>query len=297
MPGAAGEPGAAGATGATGATGIAGVAGPTGATGPLPVIATDGGLVGDGSAANPLAVDPKFAGSSGAVTTAGLILHLDAANSASYPGTGVFWKDISGSGSSMGDADMSVGNFVYNAQTKTMVNTTDAANGGISIGLSNFNKLEGTMEFWVNARTYTGSNGLFVNNSSSTQNPAGWLWFGPYDNGQSLYLRFSESGDCCSKDIWLPASPPPGQWVQMFATWSNSGKELQVGWNGSVLAKRAVTTLTASNPATTGRIGIGHVNTTAQFLGQIGIVRFYNRALTPAELRSNFNANRSRYGL
>ena len=46
-----------------------------------------------------------------------------------------------------------------------------------------------------------------------------------------------------------------------------------------------------------GRIGIGHSNTDAQFLGDIAIVRFYNRALSDEELNQNFTVTRARFGL
>jgi hypothetical protein len=191
---------------------------------------------------------------------------------------------------------MSVGNFSFLSTTRSMVNTTESTGGGISVSLSNFNKLEGTMEFWVNAREYSGSNGLFVNRVDSTVNASNWLWFGPYDSGRNTYLRLGDGASCCTQDIWMPAAPPPGEWVQMFATWSDTAKQTRVGWNGSVLARQTITAIPNSSPSTTGRIGIGHLNTTAQFVGQIAIVRFYNRALTEAELRQNFNANRARFG-
>ena len=38
-------------------------------------------------------------------------------------------------------------------------------------------------------------------------------------------------------------------------------------------------------------------NTSHSFEGKIGIIRWYKRALTHAEIKQNFNANRSRFGL
>src|SRR5688572_13191216 len=55
--GPSGAQGVLGATGPQGATGPEGPTGPQGAPGGLPLVATDSGLVGDGSVAAPLAVD------------------------------------------------------------------------------------------------------------------------------------------------------------------------------------------------------------------------------------------------
>lgn len=57
-PGPTGPVGPTGPTGPQGATGLVGATGPTGPQGPLPLVAVDGGIVGNGSAASPLAIDP-----------------------------------------------------------------------------------------------------------------------------------------------------------------------------------------------------------------------------------------------
>jgi len=230
--------------------------------------------------------------------TSGLILHLDSTVTASYPGTGSFWRDISGAGiASMGNADLSTGNFTFESLTRTMFANSGAASGGISVSLSNFSKQEGTAEFWVMPLVYTGSNGLFVNNNVSTPDPLDWIWMGFYNSGQYSFFRIGDGTNCCAQDISHPAAPPPGSWVQAVYTWSLSGKTIKSARNGAVFATRSVTAIPATNPSTTGRIGLGYLNTQAEFRGYISVVRFYNRALSDAEIQQNFNAQRARFGL
>lgn len=70
VPGPTGAAGGVGPTGATGAAGPAGADGAAGPTGPSPVIASGGGLVGDGSATTPLAVSFGGAGTSSSAARA-----------------------------------------------------------------------------------------------------------------------------------------------------------------------------------------------------------------------------------
>lgn len=246
---------------------------------------------------------------SNSIVRSGLILHLDAADTNSYAGTGSVWKDVSGAGgSAMGDASMNPGDWSYvTTPLKAMRNTTPntasgaavaTASGGISVSLAKFSKQEGTIEMWIRPTQYTDGNGLFVNNEVARANPADWLWFGIWANGTHTFLRIGDGSACCVQELApTPTNIPLNQWSQVFASWSQASKTIRIGRNGATFLSRAITNIPATNPAATGRIGLGHESTNSEFIGDIAIVRFYNRPISDAEAAQNYTIQRSRFGL
>lgn len=60
-----------------------------------------------------------------AITTSGLIMHLDAANSSSYPGSGTTWTDLSGNGN---NATINSGEFADISGVKYLRNSGNTSN-------------------------------------------------------------------------------------------------------------------------------------------------------------------------
>jgi hypothetical protein len=82
----------------------------------------------------------------------------------------------------------------------------------------------------------------------------------------------------------------------MCFTWVANGTSA-IYKNGVLLSSRSIGNIPATNPAANGRIGLGHDYADDYFHGKMGSVSIYNRPLSAAEVRRNFDALRGRYGL
>jgi hypothetical protein len=187
-------------------------------------------------------------------------------------------------------------NIVYNAN-----NTFNFSYSGpsyITVPLSTaFNKTEGTMNFWVYPTRYNGGNGYFVNREDSTANATDWFWIGPYSN--FFYFRLGNGTSCCDNDLTfsnVDTTIPVNTWTNMCFTWKINGTSV-IYKNGAELVSRSIGNIPNTNPASNGRIGLGHANADDYFDGRMPVVQIYNRQLTAAEVRANFNALRGRYGI
>jgi uncharacterized protein YmfQ (DUF2313 family) len=208
------------------------------------------------------------------IITSGLVMHLDAGDAASYPGSGTAWTDLSGAG---------------NNGTLTNGPTYSAANGGQIIfdgsndfvGAGNAAGLQlsvFTLEIWFKANN-TNSNyrgllvkelawGLYLFNNT----------LGSYDpHLETFYATEIYAGD--------------NTWRQAVVTIAaDGGATIYV--NGSLVLTASGSVSSQANPVTVGS-GVG-----LQFMsGSVAIARIYNRALSAPEIIQNFDVNRGRFGL
>lgn len=241
----------------------------------------------------------------------GLRWYYDASVAASAPtgGNGTNWVNLGPGGGSVATAGsdfsystaLGIGT-VFGNTTRTGVNSA-----GIPINLSSFNKLKGTLEFWVYPTTYTGGNGLFVNRSDSTPNDNNWFWVGFWDSGNDGYFRVgAPSTTCCGNDnsgVQSGGIFPINTWHQVVFTWDftlGRGASYSKWWkNGKPIKTRGVSDdVSSSNVSATGLLFNGHENATnSTFKGHCSIIRHYNLPLTPEQVQQNFNANRLRHGI
>jgi len=176
-------------------------------------------------------------------------------------------------------------------------------NSTISIPLNTaFNKLIGSINMWIYPNAYSGSNGLFVNRDSSVVNALDWLWLGSYNNGSILYFRIGDGIVCCTNQVtlssWSTNYAPVSVWTNLCATWE-SGVGMKLFVNGVLQGQRvAATTWPDTNPTANGTIGLGHASAaTGSWNGKIEATAIYDRALTNDEVKQNFEAIRSRFGI
>lgn len=230
-----------------------------------------------------------------AVVTSGLVLLLDAANPASYPGTGTTWADLSTSGN--------IGTFIGATSYSSSDGGTILFNGNSSsndyVSVANNASLNlttaGSISIWIKPNTLT-QLGL-TNLISRTINGD--------TNGQSYYIYWSggnitgiiQNGGVY-KSISTPIPTSLG-WNNYVFTWGNG--YLNLYKNGVSVSTPVVSSISAQILTTTVNIGGyvfggagGNANT---FNGKIPIVSIYNRWLTPAEVLTNFNEVKSRFGL
>lgn len=219
------------------------------------------------------------------IVTGGLVLHLDAGNSLSYPGSGTTWFDLSGNG---------------NNGTLTNGPTFDAANGGSVVfdGVNDYvicsssitypsNNL--TAEVW--AYTDVTEDSITFSHYNAQQN-RGWLLFFKSDGTVAVDGRESSTYRSVPSTGFTYT---PGAWVHMvftqqLGTWS-------IYANGIFRNSANFNNVNLSNSLRP-TVGAASGNQTISLLdGGVAIARIYNRALTAAEINQNFQATRGRFGI
>jgi hypothetical protein len=222
--------------------------------------------------------------------TSGLILHLDAGNPASYPGSGTTWTDLSGSGNT---------GVLTNGPGYSGLNggriTFDGADDVISIANSASLQVGDTftVSAWINATSLTGRLGIF---STRTANPAG-CWQIEVGEGNALPNGISVTG----VGTWIFSSASgiltTNTWYHICYT-KNGNAQLggTLYLNSVSLTPAATTAYSIINNSDIKVVGRGAA-TTQNFPGSISQTLLYNRALTADEVTQNFNASRGRFGI
>ena len=226
------------------------------------------------------------------VQTSNLIGCYDPSNAKSYPGSGTTVTDLRGI---MGNGTMSgfsvTSNFFYNGSSATT--------SGITVPLTNFSKVAGSIDIWAKPDTWVDSNGLFINRSDNTANAVDWLWIGAYGSGSAFYFRLGNGSTCCSNDNYVgswSSTHPTGVWGHYVCTWESPGTSYFY-FNGNLMNSLSISGVPNTNPSSTGMIGNGHSSTNSAWRGYIGPVKFYNKQLSASEVKDNFNAYRLRFGI
>jgi hypothetical protein len=224
------------------------------------------------------------------IITDGLIMHLDAGNPASYPGSGATWTDL------------------------TLSGNNGALNGGVTYTGSNGGALifDGTTGYVVTPNTTVYQNvTLSVWFHSNNATPYGGLiskssFFASSitDFPISIYKILDNvtvvlsSGNDFSYDAILSSSVPNNTWNNVVATFDQSNLNLYLNTiKSSTTASFSLSV--NSQPWTIGRAsqeyegGIGMT----YFNDKIAVVSMYNRVLTDQEVAQNFEATRTRFGL
>lgn len=219
------------------------------------------------------------------IVTNGLVLHLDAGNINSYPGTGTTWTDLSG-----------------NDNDGTLINgpTFDSSNGGsISFdgsndygSITNVSELrpatELTVSMWAKADLYTtGWNRLFGQDSYT----GAYLIFLETGGQQIRALHHPNGSEVrCNTNYTISTT----QFTHIVFTFK-MGDAIRSYFNGSASTTVGLSagtfTYNTSNPFLFGHSGA------SAFDGNIAQILIYNRALTPTEILQNYNADKNRFGL
>ncbi len=219
------------------------------------------------------------------IVTDGLVLHLDAGDSASYPGSGTTWTDLSGNGNNgtlvngVGYTSSNGGALTFDGSSDyVIINKTNISN----FGLSPF-----TVEMWV----YKNVNGQFA-------------LYDPRPSGNGNYFTILIDSDNLIKVIHTGA-------IRYSSTQSTN----LLSWYNIVISREGTGTNqtylyingnldsihTDSINYTDARLVIGAAAFSplgaASLDGRISTVRTYNKALTASEITQNFDALKGRYGL
>lgn len=233
------------------------------------------------------------------IVTDGLVLALDAANPKSYPGTGTTWSDLSGNGN---DGTLVNGPTYSNDNQGKLIfdGVNDYSDHGdiLDMGTS-----DTTIIFWVRPLSVATSNDWFVSKAAAL--------------GQSFRYAFGVSANtnqpriffCPQNGIDILAlgntSLSINTWYMLTGIWNRSGN-MQIYVNdqaetmsGSTnISAYSSTNMQSANPYRVGAFTASNNSDVFNpFHGDIAQSLHYNKALTEAEIKQNFNATRGRYGI
>ena len=226
------------------------------------------------------------------IITDGLVLHLDAANTNSYPGSGTSWTDIGGKGNNgtlTNGATFNSGNMGHIA--------FDGTNDYVDITslpvISNTSAM--TMEAWVYLDNLDNDFQCIGTWERTTRHwqfmPAG---------STNHHLNISIAGSAYS--VGTTSAPATGVWQCLAVTFTGGGESSLNTTNTSIYVNAVSQSL--QNTGSTGTSGNDSYIGTRQgfaasnFLdGSIALIRYYDKALTEAEIRQNFEAQKGRFGL
>jgi len=227
----------------------------------------------------------------GKIVTNGLVLALDAADKNSYPGSGTTWRELttltnsslvngptysSDGGGSIGfdrvddygrlsRQDINAGSFAYTNITCNIW-IKPSSSGGTDVIANNLITVENTFEISIG----NNSNGFSAVHYASVP----WAWYGT-------------TGNVLTND----------KWNMITFVHATTGRWLYV--NGTEVFYRGDTgNLSAGSVSYPYLTLMARYSGNASFArGYLGNVFLYSRTLSVAEIRQNYNAQKSRFGL
>jgi hypothetical protein len=221
-------------------------------------------------------VNAKTAAAAAPVLTGGLVMHLDAANSASYPGIGTIWTDLSGSnnngtlinGPSYNSANG--GNLVFNGTSQYVSATVTKATSC-------------TFSVWAKSISANSNNMLFTAGNDGS---------GPdiyFSSGQVSWNTWDGAANTFGG---IPATASNGNWHNYVVVNDAVTNTAKLYYDG-VLYGTAV----YKDASTNNKLYIGGNASNLNWNGAIGNFQVHNRVLTPSEVVQNFDNLKTRYGL
>jgi hypothetical protein len=211
-----------------------------------------------------------------------LVLNVDAGEARSYSGIGTTWTDISGN-SNNGTLGSSVSFLGLNNGQLQFSN-----NDRVTIPSSSSINFAGTQQYTAMAWIYpTASSGTWggIFSKGNTQQ-----WAATF-NKINNYIHFETNQGGVGPVDSSNGSVPYNQWTHVAIRFNGTAKQIFI--NGESNITQTATALNSTSNTEELRIGEG--NTGEYFNGSIGLTQVYSRALTDQEIRSSFNANRTRF--
>ena len=231
---------------------------------------------------------------SASVVRSGLVLHLDAANPKSYPGSGTTWNDLSGNNNhfnwvstpTFGTDDTNYFNTLGNRCTGPASN---------SLGINNTSGY--TIFLICKQITLAGSQAFkFYKNNSSAANGRGIAAHATWSDN-TVYF---DQGGCCNLDTRTSVASGGSQtwniWVFRRLTGSSTRHIIK---NGTILATNSADAATIDLDSRGIDLGSSdeYGGNSSVWNAKLGGFQVYNRGLTDLEIQQNYEALRGRYGI
>jgi hypothetical protein len=228
---------------------------------------------------------PSISPVAGGVVSNGIILYLDPGNSTSYPGTGTVWSDLS----TFNHSGSLVNAPVHSPTSYGGIFTFNGTDEYVNLNAyTDMNTPSGSYQIWI--KDSAPSDGLNHQIFSRTNTNAGT--FNLLKRNTNVYgANFRRSADPAAQ-VNIDGSTATSNWINLTLTYD--GTDLKLYENATLITTSTnAGTIDTSNYTATNLAR----NTTAAayFPGDMGVVLAYNRALTAAEVTTNYNAFAARY--
>lgn len=239
------------------------------------------------------------------IVTDGLILHLDAANTKSYPGSGTTWYDISGNNN---NGTLANGEFV---STGKYLQNTGGISNFFTTTISHSTTLNNTLinttggwtieeVIWTNSTTYPEADGGSVASTSAYGTGAtGFDWNHGIEIGTFQFGQSSNSPSVYEDSFQLTVPSPYNvfnTWRVRTMIWDRSGNYNYLYINGVLIGSGSTPNTAGTSIYDGGGIVFGSLYGWKHFGRRAGI-KIYNKVLTAQEIRQNYNATKSRFNL
>jgi hypothetical protein len=226
----------------------------------------------------------------GNLVTSGLVLDLDAAKLASYPGSGTTWYDISGNNYS---GSLTNGP-TFSGIGKQAAIVFDGTNDYVNISRPPQIVTSGSLTIslwtkWTTIGTTTSTIQTLVDNNHSSSPLQGFVIQDRPDLSKKLTFSVSPNGNGVTSSFQVGN----GSWCHIAGTYENGISKLYI--NGSLDGSFNEPNMATVQPNVS--LGRWEYGGGRQLSGSIANVQLYNRALSAAEVLQNFNALRGRYGI
>lgn len=212
------------------------------------------------------------------IVRSGLVLHLDAANIKSYPGSGTTWTDVSGNGNN----GTLINSPTYNSANKGSI-VLDGINDYIDIG-ANALLAFGTGNFTIQLAFNLNS---IVTNQYLFDFGANNLALQYYNNSGYVIRYLTQLTSIKDTSYTLTTG------VAYDLTVARNGTTGYLYLNGNQLNTWTDSDNYSANSPEIGRYG----GSSAYLNAKVYSFKVYNRALTTTEIQKNFEATRGRYGI
>lgn len=228
---------------------------------------------------------------SNSVVTSNLVGYWDPDLVASYSGSGTTINNLTATSlpGTMSNIAYTDPYFTYNGTSSTV---SIADNAVLEPGSGDF-----SLEAWVYYSTITGSTRTFISKTDNGGTSANWSYGLRTLATGSTYM---EVGSGSGSTVQSPAfTASTGQWYQIVGVWTNvAANTIELYVNGASQGSNAHALASVKNSIRPLYLGSYNGGEYSQwFNGRIGIVRYYSKALSGAEVLQNYNANRGVYGL
>ena len=224
----------------------------------------------------------------------GLVLHLDAANVKSYPGSGTAWNDLSGLGNN-GTLVNGVGYSAANNGTLVFDGVNDYVNTGYDLSWNNTNSV--TISLVLKPANIS-TNFPFLG-----KGPVNWEWQLNQSSTSLQFTYWNTAGGHTNgprptlSNVFLNTT----DYIYLVVVWSHAANQYYfyknsvllstVDWIDASINQNRTDPIHAGGNIYTGGTSGNYWN------GEIPVIQLYNRTLSQLEITQNFEALRGRYGI
>ena len=226
--------------------------------------------------------------------TNGLVLHLEAGETASYPGSGSTWNDLSDSGYTFAAAsgreptfDSGTKSFNFSTGSKFFDSTTNSPFSGNSFDVT---------VIAVVSQTTTGAFRTVLGQSPNVAHSGMSFYSG---SGKFATDQWRPTGRTMSSAATVPTTVQQVAWT--VPSWSTHGTSTKIYVDGNEQATGQYGTV--STPSLqAGKLRVGswledRTNNDMDWRGNIYAIYVYDRVLSAAEVQQVFDATKGRYGI